>query len=208
MASSDPSGYVPNVHHPDIMRSILQGIVETGDVLGPAGPGRTILAVTVDNWLIDELAALDADLEDREPEPDENDALQALPWAAVPWERQVGRLGLLDVCIAPARVSRAVTGEPCGDHRLGDILALPVAPAHPPAVRALIGEIADDRLILDQLDQERLRLLAAGLTRVAEVCHLGRGDALEPDSDATHDHGVAVDHARSADQAFGAHNRA
>ena len=37
----------------------------TGDVLGAAG-GRIVLAVAVDTWLIDELAALGTDLEDRE----------------------------------------------------------------------------------------------------------------------------------------------
>ena len=68
MATSGAAGYVPNIHHPDVMRSILEQIVETGDVIGAAGPGRTILAVTVDNWLIDELAALGSDVEDREPE--------------------------------------------------------------------------------------------------------------------------------------------
>ena len=68
MASSSRSGYVPNVHHPEVMRSILEGIVETGDVIGTAGPGRTILAVTVDNWVIDELAAVGTDLEDHEPD--------------------------------------------------------------------------------------------------------------------------------------------
>jgi hypothetical protein len=62
------SGYVPNIHHPDVMRSILEQIVDTGDAIGSAGPNRTILAVTVDNWLIDELAALGSDLVDREPE--------------------------------------------------------------------------------------------------------------------------------------------
>ena len=62
------SGYVPNIHHPNVMRSILEQIVDTGDVLGSAGPGRTILAITVDNWMIDELAALGSDLADREPE--------------------------------------------------------------------------------------------------------------------------------------------
>ena len=62
------SGYVPNIHHPDVMRSILEQIVDTGDVIGAAGPGQTILAVTVDNWLIDELAALGSDAADREPE--------------------------------------------------------------------------------------------------------------------------------------------
>ena len=75
MATSGAVGYVPNVHHADVIRAIPEGNVETGDVLGAAGPGRTILAVTVDNWLIDELAALGTDLEDREPEPDEGDGL-------------------------------------------------------------------------------------------------------------------------------------
>jgi hypothetical protein len=68
-------GYVPNVHHPDVLRAILQGIVKTGDVLGAAGPGRTVLAVTVDNWLIDELATVGADIEDHEPEPNEKDGI-------------------------------------------------------------------------------------------------------------------------------------
>ena len=62
------SGYVPNINHPDVMRSILEQIVDTGDAIGSVGPGRTILAVTIDNWLIDELAALGTDLADREPE--------------------------------------------------------------------------------------------------------------------------------------------
>ena len=51
MASSAPSGYVPSVQRPDIMRSILEQIVVTGDVIGTDGPCRTILAITVDNWL-------------------------------------------------------------------------------------------------------------------------------------------------------------
>jgi hypothetical protein len=35
------------------MRTILQDLVEFGNVLGTVGPGRTILAVTVDKQLID-----------------------------------------------------------------------------------------------------------------------------------------------------------
>ena len=69
------SGYVPKIRHPDVMRSILEQIVNTGDVLGFAGPGRTILAVPVDNWLIDELAALGTNQEDCEPEPVEDDGI-------------------------------------------------------------------------------------------------------------------------------------
>ena len=75
MATSGAARYVPNVHHHDVMHAILEGIVETGDVLGAAGPGRTILAVTVDNWLIDELAALGAAQEDCEPEPIDDDGI-------------------------------------------------------------------------------------------------------------------------------------
>ena len=63
-----PSGYVPNIHHPDVMRTILEQIVDTGDVIGPAGPDQTILAVTVDNWMIDEPATFGGDLTDRESE--------------------------------------------------------------------------------------------------------------------------------------------
>ena len=70
MATSGAVGYLPNIHHP---RSIMEQIVATGDVLGAAGQGRTVLAVTLDNWLIDELAALGTDREGREPEPDEED---------------------------------------------------------------------------------------------------------------------------------------
>ena len=69
------NGYVPNIHHPEIMRSILAGIVETGDVVGTAGPARTILGVTVDNRLIDELAALGTGPEDREPEAVDDDGI-------------------------------------------------------------------------------------------------------------------------------------
>ena len=73
------SGYVPNIH-PDVMRSIPQQIVDTGDVIGPAGPGQTILAVTVDDWLIDELAALGSDVTYREPEPVEDNGRLSADW--------------------------------------------------------------------------------------------------------------------------------
>jgi hypothetical protein len=62
-----------NLEHPEIMRAVLARIIRTGDVLGPAAPDRTIFAVTVDDWVIDHLAAFDAADEDREPEPDEDD---------------------------------------------------------------------------------------------------------------------------------------
>ena len=55
------------------MRAILAQILETGDVLAHEPDGRVQLAVSVDAWLFDELAALDADLEALELEPDEED---------------------------------------------------------------------------------------------------------------------------------------
>ena len=73
MAISDGEPFVLNLAHPEIMRSILAQILETGDVLGRDEAGRTVLAVAVDDWLFDALGALDADLEDLEPEPLEDD---------------------------------------------------------------------------------------------------------------------------------------
>lgn len=75
MAISDGERFVPNLGHPEIMRSILGQILSTGDVLGRDEAGRTVLAVAVEDWLFDALAAFDADLEDLEPEPDEEDDL-------------------------------------------------------------------------------------------------------------------------------------
>ena len=37
MAASGAAGYVPNIHHPEMMRSILEQIVDTGDVVGRSG---------------------------------------------------------------------------------------------------------------------------------------------------------------------------
>ena len=37
MVTSGATGYLPNVHHPEVMRSILEQIVATGDVIGAAG---------------------------------------------------------------------------------------------------------------------------------------------------------------------------
>ena len=67
MAVNEP-GYILNVHHPDVMRGILENILDTGDVIGSAGPGRTVLAVTIEDWLFDALAAFGTDLEDLEPD--------------------------------------------------------------------------------------------------------------------------------------------
>lgn len=69
----ETAGFVPNLHHPEIMRGVLERILATGDVIGRDEHGRTVLAVAVDNWLFDELAAFGADLEDRDGDPDEDD---------------------------------------------------------------------------------------------------------------------------------------
>jgi hypothetical protein len=62
-----------NLGHPEIMRAVLTRIIATGDVVGRDAHGRTVLAVAVDNWLLDELAAFGAGLEDLEPEPEEDE---------------------------------------------------------------------------------------------------------------------------------------
>jgi hypothetical protein len=59
------SGYIPNIYHPDVIRSSLEKIVATCDVMSTAGPGRTVLVVTADDWLFDELAACGSDLAHR-----------------------------------------------------------------------------------------------------------------------------------------------
>lgn len=69
------SGYVLNVHHPEVMRGIMEQVLATGDVIGQDGEGRIVLAVAVEPWLFDALATFGTDLEDCEPEPDEDDAL-------------------------------------------------------------------------------------------------------------------------------------
>lgn len=58
--------YTLNLDHPEVLRAILGGIVGTGDVIGRDGPRRTVLAVTIDDWLLDALAAIDAGQEDLE----------------------------------------------------------------------------------------------------------------------------------------------
>jgi hypothetical protein len=40
--------YGLNLDHPEILKAILAGILETGDVIGQEG-GHTVLAVTVDD---------------------------------------------------------------------------------------------------------------------------------------------------------------
>jgi hypothetical protein len=65
--------FVPNLGHPEIMRAILANVLTTGDVVGRDQAGRIVLAVAVDAWLFDELAAFGTELEDLEPEPDEED---------------------------------------------------------------------------------------------------------------------------------------
>ena len=52
---------------------ILAQVLATGDVIGRDAQGRTVLVVAVEDWLFDAMAALDADLEDLEPEPDDED---------------------------------------------------------------------------------------------------------------------------------------
>ena len=74
--------------------------------------------------------------------------------------------------VPPRRIPRAVPRQPGPDQLGRDVPAVPVAPADPAAVRALLGEVAHHHLALDQLDHERLGSLAARLTRLARISTL------------------------------------
>ena len=75
MATAAAAGYGLNIHHPEIMRGILERVLATGDVLGHDSSGRIVLAVAVEPWLFDALAEFGTDVEDGEPEPDEDDGV-------------------------------------------------------------------------------------------------------------------------------------
>ena len=57
MANCDPAGFVVNVQHPEIMCSIPGKILALVTSVGRGAFARTVLAVVVDDWLFDELAA-------------------------------------------------------------------------------------------------------------------------------------------------------
>jgi hypothetical protein len=70
MHGGDAPLFTLDLRHSEIMRAILANILATGDAIGPNRHGRTILAVAVDGWLLDALAAFDAEqegLEEEEP---------------------------------------------------------------------------------------------------------------------------------------------
>jgi hypothetical protein len=55
-------------------KSVLHQLLERGDVAGRDADGRTVLQLSVDDWLLEELCAFDADaaeLEDADGEPDQ-----------------------------------------------------------------------------------------------------------------------------------------
>jgi hypothetical protein len=98
--------------------------------------------------------------------------------------------------VAAVRVARAVAGQPSLDQLPADIPATGYAGADPPAAGPLARQLADDGAALDQLSQEVPRLRPAGLVlRQAQVRHLRRGHALEPDVHTPDHDRVAVDHA-------------
>ena len=105
---ADPSEFVDPALLP--AEGVRAGIVAKGDVIGATGPGRTILAITVDNKLIDELVALATEEVDCEPEtvddlgsmtatglcqddplPFHDDEPRALPIVACSWVRSCVR---------------------------------------------------------------------------------------------------------------------
>jgi hypothetical protein len=74
MHGGDAPPFTLDLRHPEIMRAVLANILSSGDAIGRDRQGRTILAVAVDDWLMDGLAAFDAEREDlEEEEPSEDD---------------------------------------------------------------------------------------------------------------------------------------
>jgi hypothetical protein len=47
-------------------RTILHHVLEQGDIAGHDAAGRTVITLAVDDWLLDQLLAFDADAEDIE----------------------------------------------------------------------------------------------------------------------------------------------
>jgi hypothetical protein len=61
--------------------SVLHQLLQHGDIAGRDTAGRTVLQLAVDDWLLDELWAFDADAKDlkdsdAEPEPGERRRLR------------------------------------------------------------------------------------------------------------------------------------
>jgi hypothetical protein len=63
---------------------------------------------------------------------------------------------------------------------------------HLAAVRALAGEVANERLAFYEPAHEGHRLAPAGLLLDAEAGQLGCGDTLQPERDAGHGEGIAI----------------
>jgi hypothetical protein len=66
-------GHVADIQHPKTTRGVLERVLVTRDMLGRADAGHIVLALAVEPWPSDELAAFGADLDELEPEPDEED---------------------------------------------------------------------------------------------------------------------------------------
>lgn len=56
----------PYFDRPGVAKAVLANILAHGDVLGRDEEGRTVLAVAVEDWLFDHLAALGVEDEDRD----------------------------------------------------------------------------------------------------------------------------------------------
>jgi hypothetical protein len=69
-------------------------------------------------------------------------------------------------------------------------------------VCAVLGQVADYDLALDQIDHECLGSLADGLAWILMVRHLGLGHALQPVVDSVGYDGVIVEHVGSAGRAL------
>lgn len=54
-------------------REVVSAILQTGDIVGENAEGRVLIQLAADDWMLEELAAFDAHLEDLEPETEVED---------------------------------------------------------------------------------------------------------------------------------------
>ena len=76
---------VVSIHGPDagaFAKSVLYHLLQQGDIAGRDAAGRTVLQLSIDDWLLDELCAFDSDaaeLEDADGEPESDQEIDGPP---------------------------------------------------------------------------------------------------------------------------------
>lgn len=111
-------------------KSVLHQLLQHGDVAGRTADGRTVLQLSVDDWLLEELCTFDADAEDLEdaegePEPDQEFEGPATVLDFVPPKQDRSDLTRRAGCgPRPAARDRAPARCPCRPGACHDAAAL------------------------------------------------------------------------------------